>query len=295
MAKIAVATNLYRDACGKKSSPEYRQLATGEGWSVSHVVCHAGPHDQPFEEQHGEVTIAIVLRGTFQYRTLTGRALMTPGSVLLGNADEDFMCGHEHGVGDHCVSFSFNKEFCERLADGAGIAEARFKVPRLAPMRTLSPIVARASELLTRGDDESFEDLGVRLFAQAVEIDRDHPRRVSHAEPSSLARVTRVVRMIDNEMPYGDDVPCDLTALARIARLSPFHFLRVFQEITGITPHQYILRSRLRRAAIRLRTESTKILDIALACGFRDVSNFNRTFRAEFGMSPRRYRSRIGV
>ena len=87
--------------------------------------------------------------------------------------------------------------------------------------------------------------------------------------------------------------PCDVTALAREARLSPFHFLRTFQGVTGVTPHQYLLRLRLRRAAVRLKTESTKVVDIAFECGFGDVSNFNRNFRAEFGASPRAWR-RLG-
>jgi AraC-like DNA-binding protein len=47
---------------------------------------------------------------------------------------------------------------------------------------------------------------------------------------------------------------------------------------------------RLRRAALRLKGEPTKVLDIALDSGFSDVSNFNRAFRAEFGESPRSYR-----
>jgi AraC family transcriptional regulator len=66
--------------------------------------------------------------------------------------------------------------------------------------------------------------------------------------------------------------------------------LRTFSAITGTTPHQYILRARLRRAAVRVRAEDTRILDIALDCGFDDLSNFNRAFRAEFGTSPLRYR-----
>jgi transcriptional regulator GlxA family with amidase domain len=94
--------------------------------------------------------------------------------------------------------------------------------------------------------------------------------------------------MIDNDL----EGPHDLTGLAWIARLSPYHFIRVFEGITGVTPHQYLLRTRLRRAAVRLRTEPAKILDIALSCGFGDISNFNRVFRAEFGVSPRAYRSR---
>jgi AraC-like DNA-binding protein len=51
------------------------------------------------------------------------------------------------------------------------------------------------------------------------------------------------------------------------------------------------MRARLREAAMRLVDEPAKILDIALDCGFGDVSNFNRAFRTEFGVSPRAYRA----
>jgi AraC-like DNA-binding protein len=88
------------------------------------------------------------------------------------------------------------------------------------------------------------------------------------------------------------ELPHDLTSLAREAKLSPYHFLRTFERLMGITPHQYLLRMRLRQAATRL-SGAGKVLDIALDCGFGDVSNFNRTFRAEFGASPREYRRRI--
>lgn len=64
----------------------------------------------------------------------------------------------------------------------------------------------------------------------------------------------------------------------------------MFQRLTGVTPHQFILRQRLREAALRLSLDQALILDIALDCGFGDVSNFNRAFRAKFGVSPRTYR-----
>jgi AraC-like DNA-binding protein len=80
--------------------------------------------------------------------------------------------------------------------------------------------------------------------------------------------------------------------MAGAAGLSPYHFLRTFQRLTGVTPHQYIVRARLRDAAIRLSARGRKILDIALDSGFGDVSNFNRAFRTEFGLSPREYRKR---
>jgi transcriptional regulator GlxA family with amidase domain len=54
------------------------------------------------------------------------------------------------------------------------------------------------------------------------------------------------------------------------------------------------LRARLRDAAAQLVGAETKVIDIALAAGFGDVSNFNRSFRAEFGLAPRAYRRRVG-
>jgi AraC-like DNA-binding protein len=74
--------------------------------------------------------------------------------------------------------------------------------------------------------------------------------------------------------------------------MSEFHFLRTFKHVTRVTPHQFILRSRLREAAVRLSSTLDEVLEIALDTGFRDLSNFNHAFRAEFGMSPTAYARR---
>lgn len=254
---------------------------------VSDVLCMAGPQNRPFEEQHSRTSIAIVLSGTFQYRTSTGRELMTPGALLLGNAGDCFICGHEHGTGDRCVAFSYSEEFCERFASDVGVSKIRFKAPRLAPVRDLSPLVVRAAGLLAEAGSATCEEVAAGVLARAIQAECVNRGRPAGAGPSALAGVTRVVRMIEND----PEALLDLRSLAQIARLSPYHFLRTFETMTGTTPHQYLLRVRLRRAAARLRSERTKIVDIALGCGFGDVSNFNRAFRAEFGVSPRVYRS----
>jgi AraC-like DNA-binding protein len=100
------------------------------------------------------------------------------------------------------------------------------------------------------------------------------------------ARVARAVRVFDRH----PDAEWSLRRLARHAGLSPYYFLRTFERVTGITPHQYVMRGRLREAATRLVTERRHVLDVALDCGFADVSNFNRAFRTEFGVSPRVFR-----
>jgi AraC-like DNA-binding protein len=101
-----------------------------------------------------------------------------------------------------------------------------------------------------------------------------------------VARVTRVVRRIE----AAPGRSATIVELAREARLSPFHFLRTFESLTGVTPHQYVLRARLRAAAARLAAGRARILDVSLEAGFGDLSNFNRAFRAEFGVSPGAYR-----
>jgi AraC family transcriptional regulator len=293
LAKIAVESGEEPKRDGPVGSTERlrsRILAQGPGWGVADTICTAGPKDRAFEEQHSEVNIAIVVSGSFQYRGAPGQELMTPGSLFLGNAGQYFECGHEHGVGDRCISFRFSCDYFEALAaDLSGCNATRaFKVLRLPPLRELSPLVARACAGLRAGLDIAWEELGVLIVAKTLGLARGKLVGSNDFLPSELARATRVVRMIERET----DCKLPLRALAAQAGLSTYHFLRSFQKLTGLTPHQYVRRTRLREAAGRLASGSDKVLDVALQCGFEDVSNFNRAFRAEFGTNPQAYRGR---
>jgi AraC-like DNA-binding protein len=82
----------------------------------------------------------------------------------------------------------------------------------------------------------------------------------------------------------------DLEAAAQQAGLSPFHFLRLFSATLGVTPHQYLLRSRLRHAVRLLADDDIPVTDVAYDVGFADLSNFVRTFHRAAGLSPMRFR-----
>jgi AraC-like DNA-binding protein len=160
-------------------------------------------------------------------------------------------------------------------------------MPRLPALRRLSPLVAGAGAGVAGSSDVHWEELAVRLAACALRLAARSAGEPGSLPPNAAARVTRTVRAIERH----PDAGLTLGRLARQAGLSPYHFLRTFERLTGVTPHQYVLRARLREAAMRLVDEPRKVLDIALDCGFGDVSNFNRAFRAEFGVPPGRYRA----
>jgi AraC-like DNA-binding protein len=90
------------------------------------------------------------------------------------------------------------------------------------------------------------------------------------------------------EAHHADELP--LGALAAIAGMSPYHFLRLFQRELGLTPHQYLIRTRLRRAVALLRDTGRSVTDVALTVGYGDLSNFVRTFRKHVGCTPEAFR-----
>lgn len=80
-----------------------------------------------------------------------------------------------------------------------------------------------------------------------------------------------------------------LSDLAKVSLFSSWHSHRLFQEYTGLTPANYIRRLRLAKAALRIKNENVRIIDVAFDLGFGSVDGFTRAFFREFGMCPSEY------
>jgi AraC family transcriptional regulator len=101
--------------------------------------------------------------------------------------------------------------------------------------------------------------------------------------PTRLRRVTELVRAeIEDEL--------SLDKMAEAAGLSTAHFAQVFRRSTGESPHQFVLRHRVERAKEMLRAADARVLDVAVACGFKTQQHFARVFRRACGVSPTEYR-----
>lgn len=285
----AVAERL-RD--GRPGDAHATTLARGDGWRVSDVLCTSGPDDRVFEEQHLGMSVALVVSGTFEYRSARDPQLMSAGSMLLGNSGQCFECGHTHAMGDRCIAFHYDDDRLERIAADVGIGRdaRRFASPRIPPNKRSTGLFARAAAMLGGSTTLSWEELSLDVAATALQLSTGAP--VSGSVPSqAVRRVTDSVRRIEREASES----ITLGSLAEEAGLSEFHYLRAFRQVTGVTPHQFLLRARLREAAIRLLSGDARVIDVALDAGFGDLSNFNHAFRAEVGATPTQFRgSRIG-
>ncbi|WP_341678201.1 AraC family transcriptional regulator [Niveibacterium sp. SC-1] len=102
----------------------------------------------------------------------------------------------------------------------------------------------------------------------------------------NLARLNRVVDLVEANL----DRVLVLDELARAAAFSPFHFHRVFHELYGETPRDFVRRRRLEHGASLLHYSRSQIGRIATACGFGTADGFTRAFRHRFGVSPVQWR-----
>jgi AraC family transcriptional regulator len=265
-----------------------RMLTAGDGWSVHEVICRAGPADRPFEERHEGFSVSAVIGGSFTYRSDAGHDLLYPGALLLGNSGWCFECGHAHGVGDRCISLNVRDElFGEIAATAASTSRFRFSAPSLPPSPEALPIVAAMEALTSGAPPLRGEELALRLIERVVGAMAE--RKALPAAPAAheARRVIEAIRLVelDSARPVG------LKALAASAGMSRYHFLRVFRRLTGMTPYQYLLSARMRRAAFELGSTRRPVLEIALDRGFGDLSTFNHRFRAAFGATPTQYRA----
>jgi AraC family transcriptional regulator len=253
--------------------------------SFAEYRCTAGPHDAPFVEQHRGFSVSYVRKGTFGYR-VRGRSFdLVSGSILVGYPGDEYVCTHEHAFGDECLCFHLSAEFVEGLGSRAeqGAAWRAGSVPPVSALMILGELAQAA---LDGRSDVGLDEVGMALAGRFVALASGRKSAALTAPAPDRRRVVDAALWIDAH----SHEPLTLEMAARAAGLSAFHFLRLFARVLGVTPHQYMVRSRLRRAARLLAGTARPVTEIALDVGFGDLSNFVRTFRRAAGLAPRRFR-----
>ena len=244
--------------------------------------CSAGPGDRPFLESHRNYSLAYVRRGSFGCHARGRVHELVAGSLMVGYPGDDYMCTHQHhACGDECLSFQFSPQFVDALGGKAD----PWRAGGVSPLAELVVIGELAQSVAQGNCDLGLDELGWFLASRFVALLSNRKSAGAAVSAADRRRAVEAALWIDEHAH--EDV--DLDSASSAVNLSPFHFLRVFSKALGITPHQYLIGSRLRRAARLLVERQRSVTDIALDVGFADLSNFVRTFRRAAGVSPGKF------
>jgi len=249
-----------------------------------------GPIKEPYLQVHKENALGMLLRpGSMEFgprRSALRQAMFNAGEMGLCTPYSEQWIGSADM--EHLI-VSISDVALAAACDGAG---GRVE---LHPRWKMTD--ARLSSLLAAVNSERVAGFpSGRLFLDSVEqalaaalvngyAVRHGPVR-TYRGGLSPARLRRVKEFVHAKME--DELR--LHELAQSVGLSTAHFSEMFRKSTGETPHQFVLRLRVERAKEMLRSAESRVLDIAVACGFKTQQHFARVFRHLCGLSPKEYR-----
>ncbi len=202
--------------------------------------------------------------------------LSRPGVIYRFHHDED-------RPQDVCFSVGFHRAFVEDARRTLNV-KPTWRFHMLPLNNRLSYLRFRLAQRgLESVDPLTLETLAGELFSAVAGGDSIRAPRLFKSSQFGfyLERVEAARALMQKEY----NRPHSLGSLARYVYMSPFHFARVFQELTGTPPHQYLLSIRMIRASERLRAGQS-VTETCFATGFNNLSHFTRLFRRRLGISP---------
>jgi AraC family transcriptional regulator len=249
-----------------------------------------GSVDDPYLKLHEEQVLGMTLRaGSMEVgsrRSALRRITFDAGLMGLCPQHSEYWigtCDMTH------VTMTISDEALMAVSDGAGSRielrlERELVDPRLRALATAVDVERTAGFPSGRLFLDSIEQALARALVVGYSV-HDYGVRL-YRGGLSPARLRKIRELVQERI----EEDLSLEEMARTVGLSTAHFSQVFRNTTGQTPHQCLLWYRVQRAKEMLRSAEIRVLDVAIACGFKTQQHFARVFRQMCGASPMEYR-----
>jgi AraC family transcriptional regulator len=249
-----------------------------------------GPVDEPYLKLNEEQILGMTLRaGSMEIglrRSALQRITFDAGLMGLCPPQSEYwigMCDMTH------IIMTISDEALIAASNSAGNRielrlERELVDPRLRALATAVDVERTAGFPSGRLFLDSIEQALARALVVGYAV-RDYSVRV-YRGGLSPAKLRKIEELVQERM----DEDLSIEEMARTVGLSAAHFSQVFRNTTGQTPHQCLLWYRVQRAKAMLRSAEMRVLDVAIACGFKTQQHFARVFRQVCGASPKEYR-----
>lgn len=250
--------------------------------SLGHFYCQETYH---VERQYYNSYLLIYVKAGSGYAYFNGRKyLLEPDSVYLINGRLPHAYGSEPLMEIYWLHF-----------DGQGIDKIyQYILQQFGPVIKSALLQTVLSPLIELVEGYKLDPDFPEPIASYI-IHRILAELVVAAQKSSSANIThnrqcqRVIRYIESH--FSENL--SIHDLAEYAKLSPYHFTRVFKEDTGYTPIEFLNGYRINQAKMMLKTTSLSVRDIAKKCGFQSTSYFSTCFKKRTGATPHVFRKSL--
>ncbi len=256
----------------------------------------------------GPLSIKTVVRGSAVWRAGGRDFRVNEGCYLVLNDRSPYTITIDSATPSTTFCIFFERGFVEDVfrslrTPAAGLLDQPEGPPaiefpeHLTPSDPLSRRIAdfRMRLLGNQHDWPQWEDAFIVFARELAARERDlrtASERLRAVRPSTRQEVQRRVLRGRDALLSSSDTRVRLKDVARAAGMSSYHFHRSFRQLYGATPHQYLLRYRLERAARLLADSDASVTDIGLSVGFDNAAAFSTSFRGCFGLSPRAFRQK---
>jgi AraC family transcriptional regulator len=263
-------------------------------FTISRIDATVNPEAVPHSLSRQSV-VKVLGAGSFEHG-LRARELArysyAPGEMILARRDAEEWIRWTSPM--ELLLLELADDDLRAVAEDAGMSKIEIEgTPQLEDKRVAALVSAAEAE--QAGGFLSgrlyMDAIGQALAAAVIQI-RGALRRPLSSSRGGLepVQLRRVIEYVHAQM----DQDIHVMQLAAIAGLSSAHFAQMFRRSTGCAPHQYVLRTRIERAKRMLRSTETRVIDIALSCGFQTPQHFARVFKKFCDATPASYRRASG-
>ncbi|MES1160671.1 MAG: AraC family transcriptional regulator [Bacteroidota bacterium] len=295
------------------NDPEFDEQSHFSKFKQHNIIFNVLAHKSYHVRHVGCLSIKRILSGEEWYGVDHRQLALRPGQFLILNDDQDYSCRVDTAGEVRIQSIFFQKKFAaDVFRDALSGEEVLLDNPFTAGEQTLEffqtlyetdPwLEQKMLGLITILKEEGYDSNQVdeHLVFMLHHMIRTHKketgrmRRVNAVKPGTKTEIYRRLCVAKDLLHSTFMDKPDLSVISQTACLSTPQLVRQFRAVFQTTPHQYLTRIRLAYATGLLQHTATPVHEITWRCGFENTSAFCRAFKAEYGVSPHRYRTAAG-
>lgn len=298
---------MYFTSLPDHSSPLFDEQLHFSRFKKHNIIFNALSKESHCDHHVGCLSLKTMLSGEEWYGINNRHLAIRPGQFLILNDDQDYSCRINQGENARTFSIFFKKEFAssvfsDALSDEETLLDNPFqnREGTLEFYQTLHDVDAtlrkQLQNLIISLDNEGYNSFAVdeylvSLLNYLIEVHQSDSllsKKINAVKSTTRTEVYKRLCIAKDFLHSFYEDKLDLDTISAMACMSVPQLVRQFKSVFHTTPYQYLIKIRLQRAA-ELLGNKIPVSEIALRCGFENVSAFCRAFKSEYGVQPRSY------